>query len=417
MSWLKEVKLLYSSTLIVIFFTIINCFSSVVSKTVLSYNLISICILMMVIISFLLEKANNKGVIFIGLIITSLLIYFLDYGIMFIPSIIFSNFCILFNLYKLGEYRCYIECKNILGILGFASLLLTTMFSYLTGNGVLAYNMRAYILYFALFIINLRETMRYDNSIFNKRAKYYNISMIILAIMLTMNNFMINIIKGVIKLISKLLNIIAQVSTSLLKVPLEGILKFLSTNNNDTVIKAKNELATTKVKSTTNNLSINYEILEPIIKIIITIILLYCIYISIKKIVEQFIVKDDEKTYEEYSEKLYNTMSKEKISKKYIRNIFRNKFNVKEEILYNYLKFENDTNKIGIFKSYMTPTQLKNIYEMKVSEETKIDKFTEIYNEAKFSNHEINNENLYDFKKNYKDIKMKIVKKKLQKGD
>ena len=216
MSWLKEVKLLYSSTLIVIFFTIINCFSSVVSKTVLSYNLISICILMMVIISFLLEKANNKGVIFIGLIITSLLIYFLDYEIMFIPSIIFSNFCILFNLYKLGEYRCYIECKNILGILGFASLLLTTMFSYLTGNGVLAYNMRAYVLYFALFIINLRETMRYDNSIFNKRAKYYNISMIILAIMLTMNNFMINVIKGVIKLISKLLNIIAQASISLL---------------------------------------------------------------------------------------------------------------------------------------------------------------------------------------------------------
>ncbi|WP_040330604.1 hypothetical protein [Clostridium ihumii] len=416
MSWLKEVKLLYSSTLIVIFFTIINCFSSVVSKTVLSYNLISICILMMVIISFLLEKANNKGVIFIGLIITSLLIYFLDYEIMFIPSIIFSNFCILFNLYKLGEYRCYIECKNILGILGFASLLLTTMFSYLTGNGVLAYNMRAYVLYFALFIINLRETMRYDNSIFNKRAKYYNISMIILAIMLTMNNFMINVIKGVIKLISKLLNIIAQASISLLKVPLEGILKFLSTHNNLTEIKSKSKLETTKVKSTTNNLSINYEILEPIIKIIITIILLYCIYISIKKIVEQFIVKDDEKTYEEYSEKLYNTMSKEKISKKYIKNIFRNKFNVKEEILYNYMKFENDTKKIGIFKSYMTPTQLKNIYEIKVSEETKIDKFTEIYNEAKFSNHEINNENLYDFKKNYKDIKMRIVKKKLQKG-
>ncbi|MGG7162865.1 hypothetical protein [Clostridium ihumii] len=416
MSWLKEVKLLYSSTLIVIFFTIINCFSSVVSKTVLSYNLISICILMMVIISFLLEKANNKGVIFIGLIITSLLIYFLDYEIIFIPSIIFSNFCILFNLYKLGEYRCYIECKNILGILGFASLLLTTMFSYLTGNGVLAYNMRAYVLYFALFIINLRETMRYDNSIFNKRAKYYNISMIILAIMLTMNNFMINVIKGVIKLISKLLNIIAQASISLLKVPLEGILKFLSTHNNLTEIKSKSKLETTKVKRTTNNLSINYEILEPIIKIIITIILLYCIYISIKKIVEQFIVKDDEKTYEEYSEKLYNTMSKEKISKKYIKNIFRNKFNVKEEILYNYMKFENDTKKIGIFKSYMTPTQLKNIYEIKVSEETKIDKFTEIYNEAKFSNHEINNENLYDFKKNYKDIKMRIVKKKLQKG-
>lgn len=417
MSWLKEVKLLYSSTLIVIFFTIINCFSSVVSKTVLSYNLISICILMMVIISFLLEKANNKGVIFIGLIITSLLIYFLDYGSMFIPSIIFANFCILFNLYKLGEYRCYIECKNILGILGFASLLLTTMFSYLTGNGVLSYNMRAYVVYFALFIINLRETMRYDNSIFNKRAKYYNISTIILAIILTMNNFMINIIKGVIKLISKLLNIIAQASISLLKVPLEGILKSLSTHNNLTEIKSKSKLETTKVKSTTNNLSINYEILEPIIKIIITIILLYCIYISIKKIVEQFIVKDDEKTYEEYSEKLYNTMSKEKISKKYIRNKFRNKFNAKEEILHNYMKFENDTNKIGIFKSYMTPTQLKNIYEVKVSEETKIDKFTEIYNEAKFSNHEINNENLYDFKKNYKDIKMKIVKKKLQKGD
>lgn len=424
MSWQKQVKLLYSFTLIVAFFTIGNFLASFIFKEYLKYSLITITIITLILIYYFLDKVKNKKVLIVLiLILTSLIIYITFNTKVAIISIAFLNVSILINLYKLENYSCYEDCKSSLGAIIIVSMILCTFGSYISNTDSLNYNLKAYILYFILYILNLRETMRYDNGIINKNAKYQNIMIGIFSLLLIENNIIINIIKMLKRLLENILNFVAQQIVVGLRGPLEWILEIVSSKATHVTIRKSSDQMKETLKApkgseelAKNALYINYELLEKIIKIIFIVLIIYILILAIKKYMHKIYFKNENKTYEEYSEKIKKSKD-EKKKKILISKKIRKVGDKREEILYTYKKFQMCTNKIGIFKKYMTPTQLKNIYKIKVNADEDIDKFTDIYNEVKFSNHEVNNEKLLNMKKQYKKIKKKIEDSKLQKGD
>ncbi|MCJ7688067.1 MAG: hypothetical protein MUO60_01875, partial [Clostridiaceae bacterium] len=70
--------------------------------------------------------------------------------------------------------------------------------------------------------------------------------------------------------------------------------------------------------------------------------------------------------------------------------------------------FEKITEQADIYKTYMTATQLKNITKVNVDNFDDLEEMTVSYNEAKFSIHDITEEQVQQVKKGHKNIKRQL---------
>lgn len=169
---------------------------------------------------------------------------------------------------------------------------------------------------------------------------------------------------------------------------------------------ATSELIQKSEEAGQNIFGLKTEVIKGIqlVSIIIIIILIYCI---IKKIYFLLKLKEDNNGIRIEREKIRN---KGKIRRKHK---IKEPVTIKEKILYSYREFLIKAKKKELYKEYMTGRQVQSRVGAEicqVQQELKV--MTSIYNEVKFSNHEVGEGKLKDFTENYDKVKKEFVNKK-----
>lgn len=136
------------------------------------------------------------------------------------------------------------------------------------------------------------------------------------------------------------------------------------------------------------------------IQLVSIIIIIILIYFIIKKI--YFLLKSEESNSG-------IRIEREKIKKKdNIRKDGKRKapVTIKEKILYSYREFLIKAKKKELYKEYMTGRQVQSRVGAEVCQvQEELKAMTSIYNEVKFSNHEVDEKKLKDFNENYDKVK------------
>jgi len=136
-----------------------------------------------------------------------------------------------------------------------------------------------------------------------------------------------------------------------------------------------------------------------ILKILAFIIIAYTVVKLIKIIVARLFDHKEDEDEDEIVERIKESSNNKKhIS---IKRIFKSKGDIRDNIRSIYRKFLNQCYKKKVFKPYMSATVLSNVLKIKVDKNEELENLAKIYNEAKFSKHEMNVEKLSTMKKSY----------------
>ncbi|WP_061996114.1 hypothetical protein [Clostridium sp. ATCC 25772] len=418
MSWFRQVKLLYMATLNIMYFLLGNLISNILIDKNLSYYLILFTIATTVCALICIDRNYNKKLaIFIPFLVTLLILRFLINDSSYIIVAIYFIVIYLFNLEKIDEPITYIDTRKTFIYIMLLSLLILWLANIFLWKNIVAYSFRAYIFYLALMIITFRELLRYENNIFNEKAKYFNLSIVAVIIIMSLDPVMkfINIT------FSKLLNIIWSLVIGIIGFisKVVGVLvEFVVRNLRNIILKNdgsiedlnlfQNQKVSNEIKNIfDNNIPVNSG-LDIVVKFLFAILTIVIVYKMFSKI--HILKKKVDKNYIEYVENIKKENRNKKNKLKKIKEILKIRKSVKEEIFYTYKKFERIANKVGVFKNYMTATQLKNVVNLKFDNMEGLEDMTNIYNEAKFSNHHIPDEELKKIKEDYENVKKQLEK-------
>lgn len=91
--------------------------------------------------------------------------------------------------------------------------------------------------------------------------------------------------------------------------------------------------------------------------------------------------------------------------KRIFKKLFIENLSINMRIFEIFKEFQIKTEDKKIFKTYMTATQLKEVTKIHIEKSNELDEVAEIYNEAKFSDHEMKEEQYIKIKDNYNEIK------------
>ncbi|GAA0115123.1 hypothetical protein [Clostridium senegalense] len=419
MSWFRQVKLLYMATLNIMYFLLGNLISNILIDKNLSYYLILFTIATTVCTLICIDKNYNKKLaIFIPFLITLSILRVLINDSTYIIVAIYFIVIYFINLEKIDEPITYIDTRKTFIYIMLLSLLILCLANVFLWKNIVAYSFRAYIFYLALMIITFRELLRYENNIFNEKAKYFNLSIVIIIIVMSLDPVMkfINIT------FSKLLNIIWLLFISIISFisKFVGVLvEFVVSNLRNLILKNggsienlnlfENQKISNEIKNIfDNNIKVNSG-LDIVVKLLFASLIMVIVYKMFSKI--HVVKKKADSNYIEYVENIKkekNINKKSKLEK--IKEFLKIKKTIKEEIFYTYKRFERITDKVGVFKNYMTATQLKNVVNLKFDNMEDLECMTKIYNEAKFSNHHMKEEELQRIKKGYTNVKERLEK-------
>lgn len=419
MSWYRQIKTLYSSTYVLMIYIIWTMLTCTFLANEVSFNLYLITLFNVFLMEYLYDKEYKKHItlsvpIIIGAVILWVMYYDLYKAVLnylfFITSIIavYKEEPNQINYY---EYKqkwisgAYLMVGVALFILIFSSPLLEKMF-------------RVLVMYLILVVINLRESLRYSYNIRSKHSKYINLGIIgFMVIIFQEHTYKIfsTITRAIYGGITYVLNIIFNIIITIVSYPIAYGAELLGKLFAIRAMKAKSVFegfdklkvpAELLFQQDTYRDETSIAYVAILLKIFLAAAILIIIVRSLSALVK---VEKREEGYVEFKEKLNNKKkNKEGIFQKLRKTIFRKRGNLREEILYSYSEFEKVTEKVEIFKPYMTASQLKNVTKIKVDNVDKLDEMTEIYNKAKFSRGELKGENLETVKRVVENIKSQL---------
>lgn len=138
-------------------------------------------------------------------------------------------------------------------------------------------------------------------------------------------------------------------------------------------------------------------------------ILLLIIYIILKIMRFESLVKETEVQKEIIEREKIIRLSKRKkdSSSGFLKKLFYGN-DIRKEILVLYRDFEKRMSLKNIFKSYMTASQLSNVASLNMKDRSSLDRITNIYNESKFSNHEMKKQQLENMKSSLYEVKKEL---------
>lgn len=254
-------------------------------------------------------------------------------------------------------------------------------------NALLPY----YILFFLLMIISLRESRTFTFNMVNRESRRVNtvLSAVAAVVLLFITSEKTRILMSF--LVGKLREVILWIILKLsmiLTIPLqwfyEFLQKFRADNGNGMPGDSMGDFPN---KPTTEGPNLNPLDL-PIVKFIaiaILIVIAIVIVWQCVKIIRRMLISVSRENigFIEEREVIVQVKKKKKLSK----SILKKDSTVKERICHVFGKFQKLTKKKGVFEEYMTATQISNVSKIYVESTEELDIMSKIYNEAKFSNH------------------------------
>lgn len=412
MSMRKSIDIMYGICINLFGFILWSIFSEFIIQAHVDYKLFLINIIDLFLLYILRDKVSKKFArIAITLFVSEILLYFFLNSILSL-NLVYTAF-ILLTLDKMYEDNInfyYISDK--IKIFTITIAIVGAMYPMLVKNNNKSI-FRFYILFFIMAIVLLRESRNVIIKVKSKMSFIYDSIIMVIVLLLSVENtynFLIN-------LLTKLGNLVKYVY-SLIEPALDSLFEAFAKMFILPAMTLFGKLAKNKVNMPTQNPASKKLIVNKvytgipsnviwIIKIVFIIVCFLAIYNVILR--KRYKTKLVEETEEVEIEKINNC--KNNLSQNSMRNIFRKLFkskNIRTQILETYKAFEIRTNKKEIYKSYMTATQLKNHTGIFVDEKHSLNSITDLYNEAKFSNHSCNEENLSEMKSSYKNIRKQL---------
>lgn len=418
MSLQKNIRILFYTSKIIAIFIIYSMISNGFGQMTPGYLDFLIALFIMIIMQILEYRNANRYVIILLPLFMSFLGFFLLHGREdFIPYSVLGLITGLslprYDAESISSYKYILKNLKISLFMLIGSLVLYLKVDKLYGDTLLRY----YIAFLVIGIITLREGRKFDYDIKRKRQDDIANLSILIAVIIISSNFVYNIFKTIFLSIFKIIGFASEKIlvgfVYIISAPLNAVINYIQNllernagNPNVQISDKKDGLE--ELKEIVNGQQVSYIIIENIIKVIIIIGILYLIYFVIKKYRYGKVIKEE--GIVEIREKIsVENPPKKKSVKDKLKDIIRTK-TLNEKILNIYKDFEKVTFKKGWFKPYMTPRQLYKITRIHIEEKKKIKYITKIYNEAKFSSHEISDDEFRKYKEYYGDIKDKINK-------
>lgn len=423
MSWYDEVKFIFAIFMNTMLFILWNFFIKVLlnielSRYVYILNL-TILFLTLYLSKYIFKRLyKNNRIILLTLIIsilTSPIVYFLMgskvlgviLNLVYSLVLVFSIGTFKETLYSYYQYQNIV--RNSLIIIGILGVFMNFMFYELL--------QRINIFYFLILVFSillLRESRNYQYKIRNKNAKKTN-GMIFTVVMLmsiepiykifilffnTLKRYLSGyfdkffyytfckfgiVINKIFDLIKVNLGNSNSAKIEVQKIDMKAIDKVLDSKQG--FVDKVGDFVITLIGG----------VIYCVLKILVFIMIAYGLGKLIKLIVARmFKNKQDE---DEIVESIKETSNNKKSIS--IKRVFKSKGDIRDNIKSIYRKFLNQCYKKKVFKQYMTATVLSNVLKIKVDKNKELENLAKIYNEAKFSKHEMDMKKLSTMKKSY----------------
>lgn len=403
MSWFNQVKFFYTTAITMLAAFIWSAIIGALFKLDITFELFFLILIGSNLARYLLRRGVNSKICLLSAIIPIGIVEFMisSEPLFAILNIIFAGMIVLQLLKEEQSDISYEEYKRLFIRGVYYIFAVATMYSIIkAGLGKVQSGIFVGVLaYMILCVIALREAMGYEYRIKRSRgSKIINYLLGIFGILLT-QDFVYNKLMFLAHTITDWMNyciaFIVDILLALLKYPLNLIFSFLEKVFVDLLspqmiekLEDMNKVEPNETKEIIEVFSDDYSIIFNIIKMIIIGLAIYMIYKAVSKIYFTF-NKNKNEEYTEIVESIKQSKNKEKKLRSRIKKLFRRRGSYRDEIIYKYGELVELAGEKDIFKGYMTPTQLKHVIKVKVNFSEGIDEITDIYNEAKFSTHEM----------------------------
>ena len=419
-SWRIRVNSLVCATVLIFTFYVWNILTYIFAEQIASNSTLIFGMLSIIATQYLINREKNTKIMWLlFLIVVGTGNYLLTLSI---GNLIFQLLVIYItmNLDKRDvEYREFKQ-KSIVAVYIFIAIqVLVAIFSSTLNNTTF----KIAVVFVIVDIITLRQLRNYFFQLKEKRAFQRDIAIIAILIALT-NDRLSKLVGNVCNIIGRVFSFFMEyvaIAVAFIGGKILMFLEHLLGENSEQKIEDffDNLNKTSTEEEPTNKIvdknTIDYNLIIKIVAVIVVIIILYKIYKSISSKRMSKIELDND---------VIDEREKIDVKKKSKRRVFSDIFNRirlrednKGQVYYIYKKFEQKTNKMGIFERFMTATQLGNIVSAEINEKDNVKSMTEIYNEAKFSDNEISEVEIKEIKKNYDVVKEKIKEGSRKKRD
>lgn len=414
MSWFRQIKILYNISFNLFLYIIYGIIGSVVLFSKADYRLLLTALGTTFLLQFLNERFKKRILILIPIVIGTVIVFLTNGS----RHVLYNSLYIIFVNYIAYTYdkeEISYEIYKGRGKQALLVILLAGLFIPFVYRELAKQIVKFYAMFVIVLIWTLREARAYTYNLKNKNTLLVNISLICSIILVSIDkvfSFIVKVFSMIFGAVNSGLSFILVLLAELIKRPMEYIVRLLqlwmwksSLLKND---KINIELNEHKLLFEENFQGIEVPAwLNNSIKVIILILILYIIYrIALKnKYFERGLEKDGVDEKREKIKKAY--LNKKGLFYKTFKNLFMPK-NLKEQVLEIYRRFEEKADSKGIFKSHMTAKQLENVIKTHIENPEGLSTLTDIYNEAKFSNHEVTEDKARAIKEKFNKIKSQI---------
>lgn len=403
MSWFNQVKFFYTTAITMLAVFIWSSIIGALFKLDITFELFFLILIGSNLARYLLRRGINSKICLLSAIIPIGIVEFMisSEPLFAILNIIFAGMIMLQLLKEEPSDINYEEYKRLFIRGVYYIFAVAIMYSIImAGLGKVQSGIFVGVLaYMILCVIALREAMGYEYRIKRSRgSKIINYLLGIFGILLTQDfvyNKLIFLAQTITSWMNYCIAFIIDILLSILKYPLTLIFNFLEKILVDLLnpqmidkLEDMNKVEPSETKEIIEIFSKDYSLIFNIIKMIILAVAIYIIYKSVSKIYFT-INKNKNEEYTEIVESIKQSRNREKKLRSRIKRLFRRRGSYRDEIIYKYGELVELAGEKDIFKGYMTPTQLKQVIKLKVNFSEGIDEITDIYNEAKFSTHEM----------------------------
>ncbi|WBW97189.1 hypothetical protein [Oceanirhabdus sp. W0125-5] len=369
-------------------------------------------ILLMVIYEIIKEKSKYNFIALIMPSISILLIFYSKYQLDITIFNMIYGVLVLIIIYRTKDTIMGYSSVRKFGQIAIIAGLFTGVISIVFVRNILFEDLIKYILMLIISnVILLRGTRCYSYNLNDKKMRIMNIGVVIF--------FFIILSEKVEKLIMKVFSISYQTfSYALEKITYaffmltKGVWEYFfkllklsgerqGESNGEVKLSEFKEVVDYEYVSNLNEETVKNAMY--VIEKIILVIILIIIY----KLIKKHIVGATSKREDEIREKIKIVKhKKENKFIKSIKNFINGKGTIREQIYYVFGNFQNKAYRSELYKQGMTAGELNNATKNQIKDkDDAIDDITNVYNEAKFSNHTLEKDDLEMIVNGYKEIK------------
>ncbi|MCM1992617.1 hypothetical protein [Oceanirhabdus seepicola] len=420
MSWNREIKTLLTFTILLLSFIIWSFLINLFGGIDINHNMFLITSLGCFIMQLIYNKSNNKNKKIISCaipIVFTIPLYFLNHTIFSGAAYSLYNVAMIIYINSIEENGVDYSTYHDMSLKALIVFLIVSVSTIIADQKFASELFRYYVFLLVVIVMLLRESRNFMFKIRSKYSKYFNlfISGSILLVCFGKGEVILDFFKKYLMLIidktfdvlfwiisfplTLLFNAFSKLAKNIHSEDMEDLI-----NAPDKIFKDKDlfEEALTLQENDNNNFIFQG------LKIIVFILIVFLLVKFFLKLMNKSkVLKEDTKEIREEikTSKEYKKNGK---LKKIFKKIFRGNLSVNMRIFEVFKEFQITTKKKEIFKKYMTASQLKKVTKMHVDTPNELDGMALIYNEAKFSDHEMTETQYTKIKENYSEIKKQL---------